>query len=456
MTLGLPSRPSHGLIRRIHLDEIHVEPLLLAAWSAIGFGAALDNGNYSDPSIILVSLGTLSLIAATALRAGPSPLSGQHFDWGLPIGAVVITALALPAGIFAAGFQSYLGHTLTAIAALGLATPVIVHQRISRLYAYLLIAVVTWAGVAMILADPNPYIDVWYLLQAAAHGLSHGVSMYTLTWFAPPGQDANAFTYLPGSALLLWPFYVFFGDVRYGELAALVLTSVLLIRARPGRTGLILGCLVMLYPRAFTGIDFAWIDPLVVLEVGAAAYACTRGRLNLAVLALAAAFVTKQQAWLLIPLAAVWDQFGWRRTAYAVGGAVAFLLPWYLVAPSGFANGALLYNLRLPARHNSLSLFTTAVMHHWQPSFALVPLATLAAIALAVWRGTRDTSGFLLGAAMVEAVFNLANKQSFFNEWELAAGLALLAVGFSHVEESTPKERILGSVIEETHQPNLS
>ncbi len=444
------------VIGGVHLGEIRAEPLILAAWSAISVGSALRNGMYSAPSILLVSLGTLSLLAVTVLPAGTSPRSDQRVDWVLPVVAVVFTAVALPAGIQAAGFQAHLGHALTAIAAVGLAVPLIMRWPISRLYAYVLIAVMTWAGVAMILADQNPYIDVWYLLQAAAHGLSHGLSMYELHWFAPPGQFTNQWPYLPGSAVLLWPFYVLFGDVRYGELAALVLTSLILMRARPGRTGLILGCLVLLYPRAFMGLEQAWVDPLIVLEVGAAAYACRRGHKGLAVLALVAALVTKQQAWLVVPLAAVWEEFGWRRTAAAVGGAVAFILPWYLVAPAGFTRGALLSNLRLPARLDSLSLFTTAILHGWHPSFAFVVIATLAAIGLVLWRGARDTQGFLVGAAMVEAVFDLSNKQSFFNEWELAAGLALLAVGFSHVDDSTPTQQAVASMTETSHPPNPS
>jgi hypothetical protein len=121
--------------------------------------------------------------------------------------------------------------------------------------------------------------------------------------------------------------------------------------------------------------------------------------------------------------------------------AIAFLLPWYLVDPAGFARGAVLYNLRLPARLNSLSLFTTAIMQDWRPAFGLVGIATLAAIVLALVRGARDTRGFLLGSAMVVAVFNLANKQSFFEQWELAAGLALLSLGFSHVDASTSMTR---------------
>jgi hypothetical protein len=424
----------HSDAGRIHLRGLQAEPLLLAAWSAIGVGAARGNGMYNTPSIVLVSLGTLCLVAAAAFPTGSSPRSNHHLDWGLPIGAAVFTAVALPAGILAAGFQMYLGHALTALCAVGLAVPVVLQTRMSRPYAYALIGVMTWAGVAMILADQNPYIDVWSFLQATAHGLSHGVSMYKLQWAAPPGQSTNVFPYLPGGAVLLWPFFVLFGDVRYGELAALVLTSLLLTHCRRDRTGLMLGCLVLLYPRVLMGLEQSWIEPLIVLEIGLAAYACARGRKTLAIVAFAAALVTKQQVWLLLPMAVVWEEFGWRRTLYAVGGAVAFIVPWYVVAPAGFVQGTLLYNLRLPARLDSLSLFTTAILHNIHPSFALVGILTLAAIGLALWRGGRDTQGFLVGAAMVEAVFNLANKQSFYNEWELAAGLALLAVGFGYVE----------------------
>jgi hypothetical protein len=52
---------------------------------------------------------------------------------------------------------------------------------------------------------------------------------------------------------------------------------------------------------------------------------------------------------------------------------------------------------------------------------------------LVIWRLPRDAYGFLLGSAVVMAVFNLTNKQSFFNEWALAAGLALAALVFRSV-----------------------
>ena len=109
------------------------------------------------------------------------------------------------------------------------------------------------------------------------------------------------------------------------------------------------------------------------------------------------------------------------------------MLPWIVTAPHAFFSGVITYNLDLPARLDSLSLFTTAVRLGWSPGIGVVAAATLGALALVVWCVPRDTYGFLLGSAVVMAVFNLTNKQSFFNEWSLAAGLALAALVFGPV-----------------------
>ena len=228
----------------------------------------------------------------------------------------------------------------------------------------------------------------------------------------------------------MWPFHALFGDVRYGVLAALAVTAVVLARVRGATSMVFLGAFVMLYPKAMFGLEQSWIDPLVLMSVCVAAYAVVRGRYGWAVVAFAVCLLTKQTAWLMLPLACFWKDFGWRRAALSAGGAVAVTVPWVLAAPHAFYRGAVSYNLFLPARLDSLSLYTTALVHGWSPGPAMVVVATLGAMALVVWRLPHDTYGFLLGSAVVMAAFNLANKQSFFNEWALAAGLVLAALAF--------------------------
>ena len=80
-------------------------------------------------------------------------------------------------------------------------------------------AVVSVAGYLVvattaILTDPAPKIDVWVTLQQASEALARGVSFYEVTWTGSPGV-ADAFTYLPWTAVLLAPGRWLAGDVRW-------------------------------------------------------------------------------------------------------------------------------------------------------------------------------------------------------------------------------------------------
>ena len=403
----------------------------MAAWTAIGLGAAFDEGRYSMDAVALVTAGTALLLFAAARRSVPSG------SWGtvaaVTAGVAVLGGFHTDAGIYGSGAALLVSRVLTSVAAAVVALWLVVGLPGRAIVAYAAIATMTASGVAMIIASPSPAIDVWTMLQAAGHGLSHGRDIYTLKWTTGIRfEQSNGFAYLPGAAVLLWPFHALFGDVRYGLLAAMALTAVLLVRVRPRSSTSLLGALVLLLPKAIFGLEQSWVDPLVLLGVCAAAFAVARGRRGWAVVAFAGCLVCKQQAWLLLPLALLWKDFGWRRALVSAGAAVAFIAPWVIAAPHAFVSGAITYNLGLPARLDSLSLYTSALSLGWNPGLAILAVSTVGAGALAAWRLPRDTYGFLLGSALVMAVFNLTNKQSFYNEWALAAGLVLAAIVFGH------------------------
>jgi len=123
-----------------------------------------------------------------------------------------------------------------------------------------------------------------------------------------------------------------------------------------------------------------------------------------------AALASKQHVLLLLPFAARWRDFGWRRTVVALGLAAAFTLPWFASAPRDFIDGALLYHLHLEPRPDSLSLYTTVLRSGHLLHFGVVMGVTAAAIGLAMWRLPRDSTGFVLGSAMALGVFDLVNK----------------------------------------------
>ena len=418
---------------RARTADVTLPTFAIAAWAAIGAGAAVNSGSYATRAIELVSVG-VCLLAVGALRPVVRPAVADLAARLTAVAAllgVLWEAVSSPAGAWNTGAWVAPSHVLT-IAATALAAGWLI-ARLSRAWlgATVVIALQALAGIGMIRSSPRPPIDDWVMFQAVTRAMTTGRNLYTVRWIGPPHEASNMFAYLPGSAVFLWPFRPLFGDVRYGILAGLVVVCALLVWTNKRSPAALLGCLPLLFPQVLNGVDSSWIDPLVLLGICAAAAAVRSGHCGWAVVSLAFALSCKQQAWLVLPLAVAWREFRWRRALTAALLAVGFTLPWALTDFHAFFYDVFQYQLRLPARLDSLSLYPLALAYGGHPVLAWLVVATVCALLLTIWRLPRDSTGFLFGAAVVEAVFNLTNKQSFFNEWELAAGLAAAAAALA-------------------------
>ena len=111
----------------------------------------------------------------------------------------------------------------------------------------------------------------------------------------------------------------------------------------------------------------------------------------------------------------------------SAGAALALILPWAAAAPHAFWQGLVSYNVNLAPRRDSLSLYLLA---HRLPGvgYPLLIAVAVAAVVAAVWLLPRNAFGFLAGSTLVMAAYNLCNKQSFFNQWELVGGLLSLTI----------------------------
>ena len=409
-----------------------IEIPLLAAWVAIGLGGALNNGSYSTEAVFLVAIGTLLLVFAAATR------SKGAGEWNrvatVTAGCAVLLGFHAAAGIYGSGPALLVSRVLTSVATVVVSVWLMVGLPRRDLVTYAAIVVMSAAGMAMVISSPRPLIDVWYMLQSSGRALSHGQNIYTIRWTTGVSyEQSNGFAYLPGAAVLLWPFHAVFGDVRYGLLAAMTVTAILLARVRAHSPVVILAAFVMLYPKAMFGLEQSWVDPLVLCALCTAAYAVVRGRTAGPWSPWPSGWFANNRRGLCCPWPSSGRTSGGAEPRFSAMGAGTFMLPWIVTAPQAFYRGVVTYNLDLPARLDSLSLFTSALLHGWSPGLGVLLVATLGAIGLVIWRLPRDTYGFLLGSAVVMAVFNLTNKQSFFNEWALAAGLALAALVFRSV-----------------------
>jgi hypothetical protein len=431
--------------------------LLITGWVAVALGIGTHDGRYALPSLALVVGGTLLVAAGVlvaSLNAGQRRLAGvtrgRHLLAWLPqVGAA---AAALTIGLapliwhpryFAHGDGWTASQILAALAGLLAAATVVPFKGVSdwlgsrRWPFWLALALISAAGVTMIASAPKPHIDVFFLLQGSTKGLFRGDDMYRQQWAETRASYFShglfdVYPYLPWTSVLLAPFRVLLGDIRYGLVLSLAISAV--IARRLGATSparfvpALLPLLIALYPKVTYGYQLSWTEPLLIALLAGMVLAVERGRLTLAVVLLALALASKQHIALLLPLTALWPRFGWRRTLAAAGGALLLISPWIIAGPRDFWHDAVGANVGLGYRADALAI-ATFIHKAWgvDLGFALTGLGLLAAYLLA-WRIRGDAFGFCAGAGLLVLALDITNTQSFFNHYTLGMALVALAV----------------------------
>lgn len=293
------------------------------------------------------------------------------------------------------------------------------------------VAAVAGLGVAygLVVAGAKPVIDVWPILQGAAEGVVHGQNPYNMTFAGvPAGQVNDCFNYLPGTFLVPLPGRLLLGDVRWAEAAVLLagVAALVWLAVRSGRAEAVpLAVLAGTLPGSLYDVQQAWNESIVFGALAAAGVLVAVRKPWAAAACFAVALCTKQHVVLLLPLWALWPSFGPRRALGAAAGGAAVTLPFFLLNPTRFWHCVVAFFLDLPARTDSLSI--------WQlipgPLRTAAVLALVAAAYVLIVRGLRRTPGaLLLGSGLVLAAFALANKQSFLNQWLLAAQLVIAGI----------------------------
>jgi len=409
-------------------------------------GAAVGAFSVSQyrPGIVVAYLVLLAVLVTTTARAvrrgrpgtAPGRLAGAA---GLLAAGVLIQAV--PAFTYVTGPDAVtlraVGTVGAVLAALALALP-----RGADVALVVAAACYAATSAAALRLDPAPRIDVWYTLQGAADGLLSGHDMYSQVWVSPPGT-IPFFTYLPGTALLLAPGRWLLGDVRWA-LVAVTLATALMFRAlaassRPAATapsgavasGAVAGALLLLLPGTGTQVEQAWTEPLLLACLTLAVLGLARGSRVLPVLGVALALASKQHVVVLLPVLAAWPGFGMRRAATSAAGAGVLMLPWAIADPGAMWHDTvtLLINFQPLRFADTVSI---AVLNEWGvlPPFwatGAVVVVTVAAACVAVRRLPGSPALVLRCCAVVLFVANLVNKQAFYNQYWLVAGLVLLS-----------------------------
>jgi hypothetical protein len=429
--------------------------LLLGGWVAVALGIGTHDGRYALPSLALVVIGTVLVGAGAAAAGSRSGLrlrvpAAPAWTGRVALAAAALTVGAAPliwhpryfahgAGWTASQVLAAAGGLLAAATALP-SFGMLEWLKNRRWPFWTALGLMSAAGVTMIAAAPQPHIDVFFLLQGSTKGLLSGDDMYRQQWAATRASYYShglfdVYPYLPWTSVLLLPFRVVFGDIRYGLVAALAVAAGLSRRLAHGATRpaarfvpALLPLLIALHPKVTYADQLSWTEPLLVALLGGLVLAAERGRTGIAIACLMLALASKQHIILLLPLAALWPRFGLRRTLISAGGALVLVLPWIIAGPHDFWHDAVDANTGLGYRSDALCIATWVHKEFGHdPGFALTALGLLIAYAIA-WRVRGDAFGFCAGAGLLVLALDITNTQSFFNHYTLGMALVVMAV----------------------------
>jgi hypothetical protein len=398
----------------------------IAAVLCFGIGDALKGGRYGTAAIVLMLVGVILVWAASRLELGRLILSERNtrIAVGLAFGTWFFAALRFRGGLFGTGRAETASVVLVIVAAT--AALVFAIFRLPRQALAASILLVGGACIAMIIASPEPRIDVWEMFQAVAHGLLHGHNVYTQRWSPNIPHQATIYTYFPGSAVVLAPFFALFGDVRFGVTLSLLVSAVLIGRMRRDPQIAIFGALLLLFPYLTFSVEQSWSEPLVLVFLLLMVRAIQSDRHGWAIVALAVVLTFQQYDLILVPLTAAWADFGVKRTMKSVALAATFIAPWALAAPHSFVQGVIVYQVDYAFASHSLSVFHQLSRLSETVAYAVLVGGVGVALIFSM-RRVHGGGSFLMACGVVLSTLNVLDKVSFFNEWELAAGVVVAA-----------------------------
>lgn len=405
--------------------------LAVVVWLSLGVAVAVRNGNYSGMGVVLVLVGWIAAVLMVFIPRMRVRVLVRNSIVAAALAMAVATVAIYPAGLYGKGGWLVLSHELAflAVATTALLLPFVTRGSVPPRVALALITVLSaGASVAMVVSSPHPRIDVWSMYQAASRGLLHGHDPYGLHWTSGmPGEVSNGFSYLPGSALVLAPFQWLFGDVRYGLIVAIVVAAWCVFSIAQEQSAWLLASLILNFPKESFGVEQAWNEPLLFAFVAVFVALMVKRRFRGTLVALVAAVTCAQYGLLYLPLAAGWRAFGWKRLLTAAGSAAVVALPWMIADWHQAWYSVVVYPMKLPARLDSLSLYTLAMRHGWVLGF--LPLVSFSLIALVLcWLLIKESAvAFCAAAALVMFTFAILNKEVFFNDWQFVASLTVLA-----------------------------
>jgi hypothetical protein len=424
--------------------------LLFSALMVMIFASAAPASALASVIALLVA----AVAAAAALLHPTAILNGNwqpRVEWALVI-SLLLAGLVHTAGILAQALTDLASPVWMAVVAaytiLGLAGALLLHRRLPHLkWAFALFLLVHTAMTVAFLRSSPAFMDVAVFLRDGAIAVLHGHNPFAMTFpniypprmtqlFYSPGVVINGrvtfgFPYLPVVLLVAVPAQLL-GDVRYGQLIAMLVTALVLRRLASDRVGRAAAVLGVAAPMAIPMLSGAWTEPTLVALLACLVLTLERRRYAFVAVFLGLFIVSKQYVVITIPL--IWLIRRWltpRTLLFGLGVAAAVTLPFFVVDPHAFWRAIVEYQFIQPFRSDSVSLLVSSVnTFGWPPpwTYGVLPLAGggLTAIVLAL-RAPRTPPAFAAAVGLTLLVTILLSKEAFMNYYYLVSGAFLIA-----------------------------
>lgn len=279
----------------------------------------------------------------------------------------------------------------------------------------------------------QPLMDVFTWQRDASAALLHGRDPYGISHvniynadesgrFYGPGMVVNGrvtfgMPYPPVTFLSAVPGYLL-GDVRYGYVAAVFLSTIFVFALFPDARGLSLAALILLAPTTYFVESQCWTESLVWMLLCATAYTAAR-RPRWLPLALGLFLASKQYNFLALPFIGYlvrpfsWKAY-WKLLVPSLGIAVATFLPFAIWNFRALWHDLILFHYLQPVRQDALSFAIPF------PLYAKIgPVLLLAFIVWAARRGTQQAATFAAAYGMAVMLFFSSSKQAFLNYYFL-------------------------------------
>jgi hypothetical protein len=312
----------------------------------------------------------------------------------------------------------------------------------SAVLAAWIAAVALAGGIAIVVATPQPPIDVFYLHARTAEALARGENPYTeavtvgdTTPEAPPGAQLVGNVYPPLTATSYALGHRIAGDGRATSLAAWLITLIALLAVvleMPGaarRIGTLLLLLFAVQPGWPYILEYAWTEPLTVAFIGLALFWWHRRPILSAAL-LGLAFASKQYFVVAAPLLLLpRTTLPVRRAATAVAVAIVTLLPFLILDARALWDATIAFHLHVAPRPDASNIagLLGSLGLAWKPPL-LLTLGPPLALALWLRRDIDGPSDFAIASASVLGLLFMLGGHAFANYWFLVGALVLLGV----------------------------